>query len=71
MSELRILDFDEVSYGKETKEYTVKARLNLREEPNLEAEIIRILEVGEVVKGVEENEWVAVEGGYCMRKFLD
>lgn len=71
MSELRILDFDEVSYEKEATEYTVNTRLNLREEPSMEAKIIRVMEKGEKIKAVIDDEWAVLEDGYCVAKFLD
>ena len=70
MSEFSILNYEEVSYGNKEKEYTVAARLNLREEPSLEAKVVRILEKGEKIKGVNNGEWTIVEDGYCMSKFL-
>ena len=71
MSELKILNFDELSYKKETKEYVVNTRLNLREEPSMDAEVIRIMEKGEKVKAVIDGEWAVLEDGYCVAKFLD
>lgn len=71
MSELKILNFDELSYKKETKEYVVNTRLNLREEPSMNAEIIRVMEKGEKVKAVIDDEWAVLEDGYCVAKFLD
>lgn len=70
MSELKILDFDELSYEKGIKEYTVTTRLNLREEPSLEAEILRILEKGEKIQATIDGEWAVLEEGYCMAKYL-
>lgn len=71
MAEIKIMDFDELSYKKETKEYIVNTRLNLREEPSMEAGVVRIMEKGEKVKAVIDGEWAVLEDGYCVAKFLD
>lgn len=71
MAEIKIMDFDELSYKKEVKEYTVNTRLNLREEPSMEAGVVRIMEKGEKVKAVIDGEWAVLEDGYCVAKFLD
>lgn len=71
MAEIKIMDFDELSYKEEVKEYTVNTRLNLREEPSMEAGIIRIMEKGEKVKAVIDGDWAVLEDGYCVAKFLN
>lgn len=70
MAETTIMNYEELSYKKEVKEYTVNTRLNLREDPSMEAEIIRVMEKGEKVKAVVDGEWAVLEDGYCMAKFL-
>lgn len=71
MAETSIMNYEELSYKKEVKEYTVNTRLNLREEPSMEAEIVRVMEKGEKVKAVIDGEWAVLEDGYCIAKFLD
>lgn len=71
MAENYIIDSEELSYGRKPKEYQVKQRLNLREEPSTDAEIIRVMEAGEkIVVVYEEGEWAATKEGFCMKKFL-
>ena len=71
MAETTIMNYEELSYKKEAKEYTVSTRLNLREEPSMEANVIRVMEKGEKIKAVVEGEWATLEEGYCVAKFLD
>ena len=71
MAETSIMNYEELSYKKEAKEYTVNTRLNLREEPSMEAEIVRVMEKGEKIKAVIDGEWAVLEEGYCVAKFLD
>ena len=71
MAEERILDFDELSYKVEVKEYTVNTRLNLREDASMDSEVIRVMEKGEKVKAVIDGEWAVLGEGYCVAKFLD
>ena len=70
MAETFIMNYEELSYKKEVKEYTVNTRLNLREEPSMEANIIRVMEKGEKIKAVIDGEWAVLEDGYCVAKFL-
>lgn len=58
------------------KTYTVAYPhgLNLRAEPSKQAEILRVLKRGETVtaRDAEAPEgWLAVDGGYVMREFLE
>lgn len=71
MAETSIMNYEELSYKKEVKEYTVNTRLNLREEPSMEAEIVRVMEKGEKIKAIIDGEWAVLEEGYCVAKFLD
>ena len=71
MAETSIMNYEELSYKKEFKEYTVNTRLNLREEPSMEAEIVRVMEKGEKIKAVIDGVWAVLEEGYCVAKFLD
>ena len=73
MAENTFSNIEELKYDEtiEPKIYTTTTRLNLREEPSLEASVVKILEEGEKIKVyAEEDEWVATEKGYCMKKFL-
>lgn len=53
----------------------VKTRLNLRKQPNKEADIIRILEVDEVIDYTSEKDgWLKLKGrsaGYCMKEYTN
>lgn len=68
MAEIR--DFDELSYKQDIKEFEVIALLNLREEPNTSAKIIRVLSVGEKISGYIDGEWIITTEGCCMKKFV-
>lgn len=53
-------------------------KLNVREEPNLDSEIIITVNRGDVVKTIDDPEyldWLRVtyesKEGYCMKKFLE
>lgn len=51
----------------------VKTRLNLRKQPNRESDVIRILEVDEVIDYTSEKDgWLKLKGkntGYCMKEY--
>lgn len=51
-----------------------RAGLNLRTEPSMDAEVIRIMPYGEMVtQDVEKapSGWIAVKGGgFCMKQYL-
>ena len=53
----------------------VLTRLNLRKQPNREADIIRILEVDEVIDYIYEKDgWLKLKGrnaGYCMKEYTE
>lgn len=53
----------------------VKTRLNLRKQPNRESDVIRILEVDEVIDYTSEKDgWLRFKGknaGYCMKKYTE
>lgn len=71
MAELSNVNIEELGYEVEPKEYKVLKKLNLREEPSTDAEIVRVMEAGEKIMVVyEEGEWAATEEGFCMKKFL-
>lgn len=74
MAEERIENIDELEYAGAQSELTtavVQTKLNVRKTPSLDAEIIRILSEGSVVKILEDGaEWVKISDGYCMKKFL-
>lgn len=74
MAEERIENIDELEYAGAQSELTtavVQTKLNVRKIPSLDAEIIRILSEGSVVKIFEDGaEWVKISDGYCMKKFL-
>lgn len=74
MAEERIENIDELEYTGAQSESTtavVQTKLNVRKTPSLDAEIIRILSEGSVVKILEDGaEWVKISDGYCMKKFL-
>lgn len=58
------------------KTYTVTYPhgLNLRAEPSKQAEILRVLKRGETVTAWDAEApegWLAVDGGYVMREFLE
>ena len=71
MAETTIMNYEELSYKKEGKKYTVIARLNLREEPSLDSNVIRILEKGEKITAYVDGEWAVLEEGYCKAEFLE
>lgn len=74
MAEERIENIDELEYtGVQSEPITavVQTTLNVRKEPSLDAEIVRILNGRDVVAILEDNaEWVKISDGYCMKKFL-
>lgn len=74
MAEERIENIDELEYAGAQSELTtavVQTTLNVRKEPSLDAEIVRILNGGDVVAILEDSaEWVEISDGYCMKKFL-
>lgn len=74
MAEERIENIDELEYAGAQSELTtavVQTKLNVRKTPSLDAEIIRILSEGSIVKILEDGaEWVKISDGYCMKKFL-
>lgn len=74
MAEERIENIDELEYAGAQSELitaVVQTTLNVRKEPSLDAEIVRILNGGDVVAILEDNaEWVEISDGYCMKKFL-
>lgn len=53
----------------------VKTRLNLRKQANKESEVIRILEVDEIIDYTSEKEgWLRLKGknaGYCMKEYTE
>lgn len=68
MAEIR--DFNELSYKQDIKDFEVIALLNLREEPNTNAKIIRVLSIGEKISGYIDGEWIITSEGCCMKKFV-
>lgn len=74
MAEERIENIEELEYADAQSELTtavVQTKLNVRKEPAFNAEIIRILNGGDVVEILEDGaEWVKISDGYCMKKFL-
>ena len=72
MAEIKIENIEELEYANQTTETaTVQVKLNVRETPSKESKIVKFLEPGEVVDILEvENEWVRIQDGYCMKKFL-
>jgi len=65
------LNFEELAYGYEPKTLKVLKKLNLRQEPSLQAEVIRIMPKGEeVVVLYDDGEWATTKEGFCMVKFL-
>ena len=64
---------------KTTKKTTAKKKvgvviggnLNLREEPDLLADIVKVLPVGEKITVLEDcGDWLRVEGGYVVSKWI-
>ena len=53
----------------------VKTRLYLRKQPNREADIIRILEVDEIIDYTSEKDgWLKLKGknaGYCIKEYTE
>ena len=53
----------------------VKTRLNLRKQPNRESDVIRILEVDEVIDYTSEKDgWLKLKGknaSYCMKEYTE
>ena len=74
MAEERIENIEELEYAGAQSELTtavVQTKLNVRKTPSLDAEIIRVLSEGSIVKILEDGtEWVKISDGYCMKKFL-
>lgn len=68
MAEERIENIDELEY---VEQMEVRAKLNLRVAPNKQADIIRVMSVGEKVYIEREEEgWVYTGEGWCMKEFL-
>ena len=72
MAEIKIENTEELEYANQTtKTAIVQVKLNVRETPSKKSKIVKVLEPGEVVDILEvENEWVRIQDGYCMKKFL-
>lgn len=74
MAEEKIENIEELEYAvtqSESITAVVQTKLNVRKEPTLNAEVIRILNGGDVVEILEDGaEWVKISDGYCMKKFL-
>lgn len=53
----------------------VNTRLNLRKQPNQESDVIRILEVDEVIDYTSEKDgWLKLKGknaGYCIKEYTE
>lgn len=74
MAEERIENIEELEYADVQSEpitAVVQTRLNVRKAPTLNAEVVKILNGGDVVEILEDGaEWVKISDGYCMKKFL-
>lgn len=46
------------------------ANLNMRVAPSLDAELIAVLKKGTPVRGEVQGDWLAVDGGFVLAKFL-
>lgn len=68
MAEERVENIDELEY---VEQMEVRAKLNLRVAPNKQADIIKVMPVGEKVYIEQEKEgWVYTGEGWCMKEFL-
>lgn len=74
MAEERIENIEELEYAGAQSESTtavVQERLNVRKNPTFNAEIVRVLNEGDVIEILEDGaEWVKISDGYCMKQFL-
>lgn len=72
MAEERIENIEELEYNGEAKDIaTVQVKLNVRQEPQKNSEVVRILEAGEKVEILAyDNDWARISDGYCMKEFL-
>lgn len=74
MAEERIENIEELEYAGAQSESTtavVQERLNVRKNPTFNAEIVRVLNGGDVIEILEDGaEWVKISDGYCMKQFL-
>ena len=58
------------------RKYTVNypSGLNVRAKPSVDSAVVRVLQFGEKVApvtGEAPEGWVAVKGGFCLKKYLD
>lgn len=72
MAELKYTNVEELAYAGVKRTAEVTRKLNLREEPSKESEIVKIMNKGEKVQVVwEGDEWAATTEGFCMKEFLN
>lgn len=72
MAEERIENIEELEYNGEAKDIaTVQVKLNVRQEPQKNSEVVRILEAGEKVEILAyDGDWAKISDGYCMKEYL-
>lgn len=73
MAEVEIENMEELEYGKEEAKdiATVQVKLNVRQEPQKNSKVVRILEAGEKVEILAyDGDWAKISDGYCMKDYL-
>jgi uncharacterized protein YgiM (DUF1202 family) len=56
----------------DTRAVSATTRLNVRIAPSLSSPVVRVLQQGEQIAaiGAQEGEWLPVDGGYVMARFV-
>lgn len=75
MAEVEMENVEELEYGKEEAKdieiATVQVKLNVRQEPQKNSKVVRILEAGDKVEILAyDGDWVKISDGYCMKEYL-